>query len=126
MALPARLARFNRRITNRILGRVAGRVSPLAIVVHRGRASGREYRTPVMAFTAGDRVVIALTYGTETDWVRNVLVAGGGNLVQGGRTLSLDRPEIVALSDAIDAIPSPFHPLLRSIGVAHCLTLRSE
>jgi deazaflavin-dependent oxidoreductase (nitroreductase family) len=125
MAFPARLARFNRRVTNPILGRIAGRVVPFALVIHRGRTSGREYRTPVMAFTAGDRVVIALTYGTETDWVRNLLAAGGGRLVQAGRTRSLDQPEIVALANGIEAIPRPIRPVVRLIGVTHCLRLRS-
>ena len=126
MALPAGLARFNRRITNRILGRIAGRIPPLALVVHRGRASGREYRTPVMAFTDGDSAVIALTYGSGTDWVRNLLAAGGGALIEAGRTRSIEQPEVLALSAAIDAIPRPIRPILGLLGVAHCLRVRSS
>ena len=46
-------------------------------IVHAGRRSGRTHRTPVLAFAQGDAVVIALTYGTATEWVQNVLHAGG-------------------------------------------------
>jgi deazaflavin-dependent oxidoreductase (nitroreductase family) len=123
MALPVWLARFNRRVTNPILGRVAGRVPPFAFVVHRGRKSGREYRTPVMAFAAGDRVVIALTYGAETDWVRNVLAAGGCGLVSGGRESRLDHPEIIDLSEGLSALPRLVRPMVRLLGVTRCLRL---
>ena len=44
--------------------------SGAAVVVHRGRRSGRTFRTP---FTFADRVgnsfVIALAYGDRADWV---------------------------------------------------------
>lgn len=72
MPFPKAITRFNRRVTNPILGRLAGRLAPFAIVVHRGRRTGREYRTPVMAFPRREGVVFALTYGLDVDWVRNV------------------------------------------------------
>ena len=51
MTFADRLARFNRRLPNRVVRTVAGRrFSPVAVVVHRGRRSGRQYRTPVMPF----------------------------------------------------------------------------
>jgi len=49
----------------------------MGLVVHRGRRSGRVYDTPVLVFPADDGYVIALTYGPDTDWIRNVLAAGG-------------------------------------------------
>src|SRR5262249_1796055 len=55
MALPRALARFNRLVTNRVLGVVAPWMPPFAVVVHRGRSSGRVYRTPVWAFRRGRR-----------------------------------------------------------------------
>ena len=50
MALPRGLAAFNRRVTNHVTRPFAGRLPGFGIVVHRGRRSGREYRSPVNAF----------------------------------------------------------------------------
>jgi hypothetical protein len=71
------------------VGAVPGSVS---VVVHRGRRRGLTYRTPLGAFQLGDMLVIGLMYG-ETDWCRNVLAAGGGELLQRGRSWSLINPD---------------------------------
>lgn len=125
MPLPQRLARFNRRVTNPIANRFAGRVPPLAIVAHTGRRSGRTYWTPVMAFRdrSGGGFVIALTYGPETDWVRNVLAAGGCDLVRGGKTLILDRPRMVETEAPPDDLPGPVRWVLRALTVTAYLRL---
>jgi len=75
--LPRVLGRFNRRVTNRVLGPIVGRLPGFGQVVHVGRRSGQEYRTPVLAFRRPKRVTFALTYGAAADWVQNVLAAGG-------------------------------------------------
>jgi deazaflavin-dependent oxidoreductase (nitroreductase family) len=59
------------------------------VIVHRGRRSGRCYQTPVNVFSAGDGYVIALTYGPDTDWVKNVLAAGGCELRTRGQAITL-------------------------------------
>lgn len=74
---------------------VAPRLPGLGLVVHVGRRSGREYRTPVNVFPKQDRYTIALTYGRQTDWARNVLAAGGCRVVYRGRTVRLTNPRIV-------------------------------
>ncbi len=109
MPLPNRLARFNRRVTNPIARTVAGRIPPLAIVAHRGRRSGTVYRTPVMAFRerGGDAFVVALTYGPDTDWVRNVLAAGGCDIVRGRKTIALAGPRLVEGADPPDDLLPP-------------------
>jgi len=76
--LADRLARFNRRLPNRVIRTFAGRrLSPVALMVHQGRRSGRQYRTPVMPLPLGDGFLVSLPYGPKRDWVRNVLAAGG-------------------------------------------------
>lgn len=75
MPLPRALGRFNVRVTNRILGPIVVWIPGFGRVVHVGRRSGRVYRTPVLLFRDGDRAVFALTYGPDTEWVRNVLAA---------------------------------------------------
>ena len=95
MPIPRRVARWNKAGLNRIVKHIAPWMPGLALVVHRGRRSGREYQTPVNVFRAGDGFVIALTYGAEhTDWVRNVLAAGGCELRTHGRTIPLGSPRL--------------------------------
>ncbi|MFZ0217146.1 MAG: nitroreductase family deazaflavin-dependent oxidoreductase [Candidatus Dormiibacterota bacterium] len=94
MPLPAWLPAVNKRVTNRITGPFAGHLPGFGIVVHRGRRSGRTYRTPVNAFAEPAGYVFALTYGSRADWVRNVLDAGGADLEVRGRTVHLTDPEL--------------------------------
>ena len=123
MPLPARLARINRRVTNPLTRRFAGRVPPFAIVEHRGRTSGREYRTPVISFAAGQATIVALTYGAGTDWVKNVLVAGECVLVRRGRRVALRNPRLVGERDGLPRIPGVVRPVLRLLDVTDFLVL---
>ena len=93
MPIPRGVARFNKHVTNRITRRVAGWLPGFAIVIHVGRRSGRRYRTPVNVFRDGRRYVFALTYGAESDWVRNVLAAGRCEIETRARTVELIAPE---------------------------------
>src|SRR5512133_2673899 len=88
--LADRLARFNRRLPNKVIGTVAGRrLSPVALVVHQGRRSGRQYRTPVMPLRLDDGFLVSLPYGPGRDWVANVLAAGRCTPQRGGRRFAL-------------------------------------
>jgi deazaflavin-dependent oxidoreductase (nitroreductase family) len=124
MPLPAWLGRFNRDATNRVLTPVMRRVPPGAIVVHEGRHSGREYRTPVLAFEHGDEIVIALTYGRDVDWVANVLAAGRCRLERMGREHALVDPVLETGEAAGRLIPGWVRPALRTIGVNEALRFR--
>lgn len=90
-----RVARFNRIVLNRITRRFAGHMPGFAIVVHRGRNSGRLYRTPVNIFRTPGGYVIALTYGAESEWVKNVLAAGKCTVEMHGHLFPLVDPVVV-------------------------------
>jgi deazaflavin-dependent oxidoreductase (nitroreductase family) len=123
MPLPRALGRFNRRVTNRVTGAFAGRLPWFAIVVHRGRVSGRQYQTPVMAFRRrGGGYVIALTYGPDTQWTRNVLAQGGCALLTRGRRLEASNPRIVR-DPARRLVPPPIRVALGLLDVALFLEL---
>ncbi len=113
--LPRGLARFNRVVTNRVQGVYAWALPPWAVICHRGRRSGRAYRTPVLAFRRGRTIAVVVLYGEQSDWVRNVL-AGDAQVVRGGRTYELVDPRLVSASDA--ALPMPARPLTRLSGKA--------
>ena len=97
MTLSVGLARFNRRVTNRVAGVFAGRAPGFSMLIHTGRRSGKTYRTPILTFRDGDGYRIALTYGDGADWVRNVLAAGGCDLLTRGRLLHLTDPRVIAI-----------------------------
>ena len=105
MPIPELVARFNRHVTNPVARLVAGSLPPFAIVVHRGRHSDREYHTPVTAFRTCEGFVVALMYGAEADWVRNVMKAGGCKLQRAGRTETLSNPRVVTGPEAMDLVP---------------------
>ncbi len=94
MPLSRRVARLNQVVTNRTIGRFADRMPGFGVVHHVGRTSGRPYHTPINCFPDGDDYVIVLTYGAEADWVKNVLAAGGCEIVTRGKRLRLANPHI--------------------------------
>lgn len=94
MPAPRWLARFNRRLPNKLLGPLASRLPGWGVIVHTGRKTGRDYRAPVFVFRHDDTFVIALTYGPESDWVRNVLARGGCILETRGGTVRLTHPRL--------------------------------
>ena len=125
MPIPRRVARWNKAGLNRVVKHIAPWMPGLGLVVHRGRRSGREYQTPVNVFPADDGFVIALTYGAEhTDWVRNVLAAGGCELRTRGRVVRVDSPRVFH-DETRRAIRPPERQVLKLIGVADFLSLRT-
>jgi deazaflavin-dependent oxidoreductase (nitroreductase family) len=118
-----RMARFNRRVTNRFTRPLAQRLPGFGVVVHRGRKSERRFQTPVNVFNASGGYVIALTYGAESDWVKNVLAADGCELITRGRRRRLTTPEIVR-DDRQSPMPRVIRPFLRFMRVTEFLSLK--
>ena len=115
MPAPRWLARFNRHVTNRVTKIFVTRTRAFGVVIHRGRRSGRTFRTPVNVFPQRDGYVIALTYGPDADWVKNVLAAGQCALETHGKVFNLYSPRIVH-----DEQRRLMPPLVRAmLGVAH-------
>jgi deazaflavin-dependent oxidoreductase (nitroreductase family) len=122
MPLPRTLARFNRIATNR-LGRVLAPHLPGAgNIVHRGRKSGCEYRTPISAFRRPGGYAVALTYGPGAEWVRNVLAAGVAVLETGGRPVTVTNPRVIHDS-TYRLVPRPVGAILHLIDAADFLLL---
>jgi deazaflavin-dependent oxidoreductase (nitroreductase family) len=89
------VAAFNLAVTNRITGRFAARLPGFGILTHIGRKSGSVYRTPVNVFRAPEGFDIALTYGPDSEWVRNVVAAGGCQLETRHVRYQLSSPTVV-------------------------------
>jgi deazaflavin-dependent oxidoreductase (nitroreductase family) len=89
------LAKINIAFTNRITGLFAGWLPGFGILTHVGRKSGKVYRTPVNVFRASNGFIIALTYSSQSEWVKNVLAAGGCELKARGKKYRLSAPHVV-------------------------------
>ena len=90
-----RLAKFNILVTNRITGLFAGWLPGFGILTRVGRKSGKVYRTPINVFRVPSGFIIALTYSSKSEWVKNVLAAGGCELKTVGKNYHLSAPKVV-------------------------------
>ena len=125
MVLPKGLARFNRVVTNRINKHVVGWAPGFGLIVHKGRKSGREYRTPLNVFRTDDGFVVALTYGPDADWVKNVLVAGSCTLITQRRKYRVHSPRLVH-DESRKAMPTPVRQFLGLLNVHDFLLLERD
>ncbi len=122
MPLPRWLARFNFRVTNHLLSPLAERLPGWGVVVHTGRKTHRQYRTPVFVFRRGDRFIIALTYGRESQWVHNVLAEGGCELETQGHRIRLSHPHLFH-DENRHAVPALTRRMLAMFDVSDFLEL---
>ena len=92
---------FNKKVQNPLTMRVAGKKNrDLAALHHTGRRSGREYVVPVLAHRTGQSFLIPLSYGTNVDWLRNVMASGGCAIDHDGVRYDTVTPAIVPITDA--------------------------
>jgi len=117
---------MSKRVMNPMQMRSAGTPGAYASIVrHRGRVSGAEYETPVGVVADGDAFLVALPYGSRTQWLRNVLAAGSATLVHEGNTYHVDRPELIAMATVADRFPASDQGMFRWLRVEDCLRLRN-
>lgn len=121
MPLPRWVTRTNKHVLNPVMLRVATGIGPMAVVRHTGRRTGRERRTPVFAFAYRDgaqvRIVLALTYGPDVDWVRNVEAAGSFVLERRGEEYAVDDLRRVTGEDGLRLLPGWVAAVLRRTDV---------
>ena len=102
-----KLARLTSPLTMPLAGK---RWNPFfAVIEHDGRKSGRRYATPVAARRTAGGFVIALAFGAQVDWYRNIVSAGGGTIRWRGRSRRVTAPDRI---DTVTAIAT-FHPVQR-------------
>lgn len=117
------------RRTNRVMKPLALRSAgapgaPASVIRHVGRATGRPYETPVGAVAIDDGFVIALPYGSNTDWLKNVLATGSAVIVDEGSTYEVDQPEVVPLAEEALSFSPGDQRAHRVFGVEQCLRVR--
>lgn len=128
MADPSRTTRlqvirpFTNHVFNRFSRHVAHRLPGFAIISYRGRTSGKTYAIPMNVFRHDDAYVFALTYGPDTQWVKNVLAAGEADLHTRGRHVHLRDPERFA-DPTRHLVPLPVRLVLGVMGVSYFLRM---
>ena len=128
MASRTRMWRFRHFVTryvNPITRRFAGRLPAFGVLTHRGRKTGRTYQTPINVFRRGDDYYFFLTYGSDTQWVKNVVAAGSCSLKTRGHVVELGGPELIT-----DPELKPAPPVVRLVerhiaGVTQYLRMRA-
>jgi len=115
------------RLFNPLVLALAGtRLLPLyGVITHRGRRSGKAYRTPVVVRPISDGFIVPMPWGERTDWFRNVRAAGECVIRWKGRDYALVQPEVVETAATASAglgvlVRAP----MTRFGITHCLRLR--
>ncbi len=117
---------LSKRFMNPLQMRDAGSPGAYAgIIRHRGRATGTAYETPVGIVADGDTFLVALPYGSRTQWLRNVLAAGTATVVHEGATYRVDAPELVPMASVADRFTASDQGMFRVLRVDLSLRLRN-
>jgi len=119
------------KMLNPLIVKLAGRrhFGMAAQIRHVGRRSGRPYTTPVSARRSGDMVAIALTFGNQSDWSRNVRSAGGGTIRIKGEDYDVTQPQVMSRQEAKPLVQAAFSPMervgFRILGIKQVMILRT-
>lgn len=107
---------------NKAVVKKAGRPGTATSIVRNvGRTSGRTFETPVDVVAAGDGFLVALPYGMRSQWLRNVLAAGGAQIVFEGELHVVDAPEVIALGPVAHAFSESDRRMFRIFNVTEAL-----
>jgi deazaflavin-dependent oxidoreductase (nitroreductase family) len=127
-ALPTTRLRFLRPFTSKVFNRLsihfAGWLPSFAILTHIGRTSGKTYRTPINVFRRGEFYVFALTYGSDVQWLKNIMVAGECQMRTRGRDIHLVEPELI-VDPELRLMPPPVRFMGKFNRVTELLTMRA-
>ena len=117
---------FNKRVLNPAMMNLAGRRHWYASVLrHRGRRSGREYATLVVAEpVVGDAFIIPLPYGEDVDWHKNLQAAGRATIEWKGETHEVVQPEVIDAETAFPLIDERHRRTWRTFGIDRFLRVK--
>ena|SRR5438552_669420 len=114
------------RLINPLVLWLAGtRFFPLyGVIEHRGRRSGKAYRTPVVVRPTSDGFIVPMPWGESTDWYRNVRTAGECVICWKGRDYALVQPELIDPAAARASFGAFEQAIMTRLGIEHYLRLR--
>lgn len=116
---------FNKNVFNKLtLALTRAGIGPFTIIYHRGRRSGRAYRTPLLVTFTGENALIPLPYGEHVDWLRNILVADGCEMFRKGNFIGASHPVILDRDPALALLPENRRQMFRRFSIPSFLKLR--
>jgi deazaflavin-dependent oxidoreductase (nitroreductase family) len=121
-----RFRRVVNRYVNPITRTVAKRLPSFAILTHRGRKTGRTYRTPINVFRRDNDYFFFLTYGSDVQWVKNALAAGSCSIETRCRVVELVEPELITDPQLRPAPPHVRFVERQIAGVTQYLRMRAS
>ena len=81
---------------------------------------------PLDMRTIPNYYLLALSYGPDVDWCRNVLAIGNCALLYRGQEYALEKPEIIPISEALQAYPLPAKILIAAAGIQQGLWVHKQ
>ena len=84
------------------------------VITHVGRSSGETHRTPLGSWEVDGTRVFVIVYGSQSDWVQNILSSGRATLEVGGQIEALGSPRLLSgatargMLDGRDKLPPRF------------------
>ena len=114
------------RLFNPLVLHLAGtRLLPLyGVMQHRGRRSGKAFRTPVIVRPTSDGFIVPMPWGERTDWYRNVRAAGECVIRWKGSDYPMVQPEVIDVAVAATGFGAVERVFISRLGIEHCLRLR--
>ena len=107
-----------------VLGLAANGVIPVwAVIVHTGRRSGRQYKTPIAIQPTADGFVIPLPFG-KTDWCRNVIAANDTVIRWKGRDYHVASAQLIDEAAGKRAFPAILQGPLALLRIRQFLAVR--
>ena len=126
-AILDRVRVFNKYVTNKILIHICGKkFGHFAILSHTGRKSGKVYRIPILAEPIENGFVVALTYGKNVDWYKNVRAKGSCSIYWKNQDYPLANPEFIDPEIGRSAFPSIVRAALKGAGIQYFLKLEFQ
>ncbi len=127
MKIPSGVRYFNKRFFNPLTGKIArSSWGPFCIIYHVGCRSCKPYETPIIAFPTTFGFVVALTYGPEVDWYRNILAAGHCQIGWHGKVYPIQKIEPVDPKTALPLLPWFFRAVLSLVGLKDFIKLEGQ
>ena len=90
----------------------------------RGATPARSTPPPVMAEPIEDGFIVPLPYGTEVDWLKNVLAARRATVEAKGAAYTVVEPEIIGAEEAFPLLPPRLSRTLRLFGIERYLRVK--
>lgn len=117
MPLPRGLAKFNRVVTNKVTSPFARRLPWFGVLRHQGRVSGTAYETPLMAWSDGSSITVALTYGSDVDWLHNAQAVESTTMVMADEEITVGTPRVVKRAEGYERVPKQVGVALAALNV---------